>query len=857
LPIMGTKGVQHLAETATRRREGARRIVVPVEGMTCAACVARVERAIKRLPGVVDARVNLASARAGLELAPGGPTLAEIARAVEEAGYQVPLTSQTFRLRPGGPSLDSLAERLLALEGVAGAEVDADACTVTVRFLPDIVSAARVRRHLEALGYRAEGGEETEDALERERAARRAEVGRQLLNLLIAWPLGLLVMLGTFRDYWLLPHVVPEFMGHKLFLFALTTPIVLGPARQFFIKSVRGLLHGTADMNLLYATGIGAAYLIAVVNTFWPEAGFGGERATFYEAAALLTAFVVLGRYLEALTRGRASEAIRRLLQLQPRRARVLRDGREVEVPADEVVVGDICLVRPGEAVPVDGVVVEGRSAVDESLVTGESLPVEKGPGYRVIGGSVNRAGSLRVRATQVGRDTVLAQIVRLVEEAQAGRAPIQRLADWVAGHFILGVHLLALGVFAFWFFAGYERWFTPETRLLMSPYTLAEMGVFGFAMLMSVAVLVISCPCAVGLATPAAIMAGSGIAARHGVLFKGAEAMEALARVQAVVLDKTGTLTRGRPSVTDVVPVPGRSREEVLALAAAAERDSEHPLAEAVLAAAREEGLEVARADSFQALPGQGVEARVDGRTLLLGNRTLMAERGIALDGLLAEAERLEGEGKTAVFLAVDARPAGLLAVADTLKENAAAAVAALKALGLEVAMLTGDNRRTAEAIARRLGIDQVLAEVLPQDKAAAVRQLQQQGKRVAMVGDGINDAPALAQADVGIAMGAGTDIAKEAGHVVLVRDDPMDVATAVETARFTLRKVKQNLAWAFGYNALALPIAAGVLYPLTHQVVSPELAALLMALSSLSVSLNSAAMNGWRPPAKREAST
>ena len=857
MPIMGTKGVQHLAETATRRREGARRIVVPVEGMTCAACVARVERAIKRLPGVVDARVNLASARAGLELAPGGPTLAEIARAVEEAGYQVPLTSQTFRLRPGGPSLDSLAEKLLALEGVAGAEVDADACTVTVRFLPDIVSAARVRRHLEALGYRAEGGEETEDALERERAARRAEVRRQLLNLLIAWPLGLLVMLGTFRDYWLLPHVVPEFMGHKLFLFALTTPIVLGPARQFFIKSVRGLLHGTTDMNLLYATGIGAAYLIAVVNTFWPEAGFGGERATFYEAAALLTAFVVLGRYLEALTRGRASEAIRRLLQLQPRRARVLRDGREVEVPADEVVVGDICLVRPGEAVPVDGVVVEGRSAVDESLVTGESLPVEKGPGDRVIGGSVNRTGSLRVRATQVGRDTVLAQIVRLVEEAQAGRAPIQRLADWVAGHFILGVHLLALGVFAFWFFAGYERWFTPETRLLMSPYTLAEMGVFGFAMLMSVAVLVISCPCAVGLATPAAIMAGSGIAARHGVLFKGAEAMEALARVQAVVLDKTGTLTRGRPSVTDVVPVPGRSREEVLALAAAAERDSEHPLAEAVLAAAREEGLEVARADSFQALPGQGVEARVDGRTLLLGNRTLMAERGIALDGLLAEAERLEGEGKTAVFLAVDARPAGLLAVADTLKENAAAAVAALKALGLEVAMLTGDNRRTAEAIARRLGIDQVLAEVLPQDKAAAVRQLQQQGKRVAMVGDGINDAPALAQADVGIAMGAGTDIAKEAGHVVLVRDDPMDVATAVETARFTLRKVKQNLAWAFGYNALALPIAAGVLYPLTHQVVSPELAALLMALSSLSVSLNSAAMNGWRPPAKREAST
>jgi len=517
--------------------------------------------------------------------------------------------------------------------------------------------------------------------------------------------------------------------------------------------------------------------------------------------------------------------------------------------------VGDICLVRPGEAVPVDGVVVEGHSAVDESLVTGESLPVEKGPGDTVIGGSVNRSGSLRVRATRVGRDTMLAQIVRLVEEAQASRAPIQRLADWVAGHFILGVHLLALGVFAFWFFAGYERWFSPDTRLLMSPYTLAEMGAFGFALLMSVAVLVISCPCAVGLATPAAIMAGSGIAARHGVLFKGAEAMEALAQVQAVVLDKTGTLTRGRPSVTDVVPAPGRTREEVLALAAAAERDSEHPLAEAVLAAAQDAGLQVPRPLAFQALPGLGVEARVDGATVLLGNRLLMSQRGVPLDGLLPEAERLEAEGKTAVFLAVDGLPAGLLAVADTLKESAPQAVAALKSLGLEVAMLTGDNRRTAEAIARRLGIERVLAEVLPQDKAAAVRELQQQGLRVAMVGDGINDAPALAQADVGIAMGAGTDIAKEAGHVLLVRDDPMDVAVAVETARFTMRKVKQNLAWAFGYNVLALPIAAGVLYPLTYQVVSPELAALLMALSSLSVSLNSAAMNGWRPPARREA--
>ena len=432
--------------------------------------------------------------------------------------------------------------------------------------------------------------------------------------MLFAWPLGALVMLGTFRDSWsVLEGVMPSFMGEKLFLFALTTPIVVGPGRQFFVNSWNGLRRGVTDMNLLYATGIGAAYLIAVINTFWPDAGFGGEKATFYEAAALLTAFIVLGRYLEAITRGRTSEAIRKLMKLQPKRARVLRDGKELDIPADEVEVGDVCLVRPGESIPVDGAVVDGYSAVDESMVTGESLPVEKRAGDDVIGGTLNKTGAFSFRATRVGAETALSQIIKLVEEAQTTKAPIQALADRVAGHFILGVHALALAVFLFWFFVGFDLWFTADSRLVLTPYTLADMQVFGLALLISVTVLIISCPCAVGLATPSAMMAGTGKGAEFGILFKGADAMEATAKVQVVVLDKTGTLTKGEPSVTDVLAMEGTS-DEVLRLAAAAEKNSEHPLGEAIVRGAAARGIDVRAADSFQAVPGHGVEASLNG---------------------------------------------------------------------------------------------------------------------------------------------------------------------------------------------------------------------------------------------------
>ncbi len=829
-------------------------LTIPVAGMSCAACVNKVEKALKRLPGVQQASVSLAAGKAGVVFDPEACALPDLQQAIEGIGYEVPWSRIELLVlgMMGSHGEETVNRALGGLPGVVSVRVNLGTDTVAVEFSETMVSAARIKRTLRDLGYQVSERGEGEDALDRERDLRRKEVRKQLLNMLFAWPLGTLVMLGTFRDYWILDEFLPAFMGEKLFLFALTTPIVLGPGRQFFVNSWNGLRRGITDMNLLYATGIGAAYLIAVINSFWPSAGFGGEKATFYEAAALLTAFIVLGRYLEAVTRGRTSEAIRKLMKLQPKRARVVRGGQEVDIPADEVEAGDVCLVRPGESIPVDGVVVEGYSAVDESMVTGESLPVEKSAGNEVIGGTINKTGAFRFRATRVGAETALSQIIKMVEEAQTTKAPIQALADKVAGHFILGVHALALAVFLFWFFVGFDLWFTPDSRLMLTPYQLTELGVFGLALLISVTVLVISCPCAVGLATPSAIMAGTGKGAEFGILFKGADAIEATSKLQVVVLDKTGTLTRGEPKVTDIVAVDG-PENAVLLLAATVEKDSEHPLGEAIVRGALERGLEIGAVEAFNAVPGHGVEASLDGKAILLGNRKLMAERQVSLDGLMVEAERLEVEGKTVMFVAANGQAIGLVAVADTLKDTSVQAVNELKRMGLEVLMITGDNRRTAEAIGRRLGIDRVLAEVLPQDKANEIRKLQAEGKTVAMVGDGVNDAPALAQANVGMAIGSGADVAKETGHVILIRNDILDVVAAFQIAKSTMRLVRQNLFWAFGYNAAAIPLGAGILYPFVAQVVSPELAALLMATSSLSVTLNTLRMRGYRPPIKR----
>ena len=844
---------------------------LPISGMTCASCVSHVEKALTELPGVSRVAVNLATNKATLAYDPHQVGLADMQKAIEDVGYAVPKAELTLDIR-GMTCASCVAHvegALSDLDGVVGATVNLGLGTARVQYVPGLVSVSQMKRAVRDVGYEASersagadaGISATADMLDRERQEREDEIKRQGRNLLIAGIIGMIVMIGTFYDM-LGPFkgLVPEFLSYKWVIGLLTTPIVFGPGRQFFTNSWRGLKHGVTDMNLLYATGIGAAYGIAVINTLFPKAGFGGEGATFFESAALLTAFIILGRWLEALTRGRTSEAIRKLMKLQPKIARIIRNGEEVDIPAEDVETGNLILVRPGEGIPVDGLVIEGYSAVDESMLTGESLPVEKKAGDQVIGGTINKTGAFKFKATRVGKETALAQIIKLVEDAQASKAPIQKLADWVAGHFILGVHMLAVLVFIFWFFFGYQMFFNPESSFILSPYRLGEIGVFGFALLLSVTVLVISCPCAVGLATPSAMMAGTGKGAEHGVLFKSAEAIENASKLQSIIFDKTGTLTRGAPSVTDIIAnsevgirngefASPDSQFLILRLAAIAEKNSEHPLGEAIVKGAEGRGLVLGEPEAFNAIPGHGIEAQVEGRSILLGNRKLMKERRVDFSPLLTQAETLEAEGKTVMFVSLNAEAAGLIAVADTLKEHSAEAVSWLHKLGMEVVMITGDNRRTAVAIARQVGIDQVLAEVLPQDKAAEVEKLQKAGKKVAMVGDGVNDAPALAQADVGMAIGSGTDVAKETGDVILIKDDIRDVVVTLEVAKATMRKVKQNLFWAFIYNSLGIPIGAGLFYPFAALIISPELAGLFMAISSITVTLNTLLLKRFKP--------
>ncbi|WP_258358469.1 heavy metal translocating P-type ATPase [Moorella sulfitireducens] len=828
-----------------------------IHGMSCAACVAKVEKALKNMAGVVDARVNLVAGKATVEYFPDQVGVPQMAKTIQALGYEVPEEEVflTVRGMSCAACVAKVEKAVKALPGVTSVVVNLPAESARVRFYPGAVDKGRIKKEINALGYEATEKLSGQAALDQEKEAREREIRFQRRNMWIAWPLATLVMLGMFRDVWIFPYFVPEWLGNVYVLWALTTPVTFIPGWQFFVHSWNGLKRGTTDMNLLYATGIGAAYIIATINTLWPEAGFGGRGATFFESAALLSAFIVLGRYLEAITRGRTSEAIRKLMSLQAKTARVIRDGREMEIAADEVEVGDIVVVRPGESIPVDGEVIEGYSAVDESMITGESIPVEKRPGSQVVGATINKTGSFKFRATRVGSETALAQIIKMVEEAQASKAPIQKLADFVAGHFIAGVHVLALIVFLFWFFIGYNAFFLPDSRFILSPYSLAEIGIFGFALLLSVTTLVISCPCALGLATPSAIMAGTGKGAENGILFKGADAVEACSKLNAIVFDKTGTLTKGEPSVTDVIAAPGFEKREVLRLAAMAEKPSEHPLGEAIVRGAREEGLGLEEVQDFEAIPGHGVRATYQGQEILLGNRRLMQQHNIYVGDLTAQMEKLEEQGKTAMLMAVNGKAAGIIAVADTLKENAKVAIERLHRMGIKVAMITGDNRRTAQAIARELGIKTVLAEVLPRDKAEEVKKLQAQGLKVAMVGDGINDAPALAQADVGIAIGSGTDVAKETGDIILIKDDIRDVVGALEIGRATMRKIKQNLVWAFIYNISGIPIAAGLLYPFTGLIVSPELAAFFMAISSVSVTLNTLLLKRFQPSLRKDA--
>jgi len=702
------------------------------------------------------------------------------------------------------------------------------------------VGKEQFRKAIEDAGYAYGGTVDETEALGEDIYERDMRYKKRMT--ILAMGLGIPILILTW--VWGALGLPSTFLGidsKHLSLWILATPVQFYAGLKFYKGTYRAIRNRRANMDTLIVTGTTAAYLYSVAITFFP--GFFPMSEVYFDTSALIIALILLGNYLEAKAKSGTSQAIRKLLELQAKTARVVRDGKEIEIPIEEVVKGDIVKVRPGEKIPVDGRIVEGHSTVDESMVTGESIPVEKSAGDEVIGATINMTGTFKFTATRVGEETMLSQIVKMVQEAQEQKAPIQRIADRVSAYFVPAVILIASVSFLQWYLVGSLIWPPP-----------AGVSTFTFSLLIFISILVIACPCALGLATPTAIMVGTGLGAENGILIKGGEALERAHQLDVVVLDKTGTLTKGEPEVTDVLALEQFSEEEVLSFASSAESSSEHPLADAILKGAKERDVEWKEADSFEALPGRGIRADVDGRSVLLGNRKLMRDCGIEISGIEEDVQRLELDGKTVMILAVDGSIAGVLAVADTLKENSALAMEELRKMGIETIMITGDNERTARAIARKVGIDRVLAEILPHEKASHIRRLQREGKVVAMVGDGINDAPALAQADVGIAIGSGTDIALETGDIVLVRDDVLDVVAAIQLSARTMRKIKQNLFWAFGYNSAGIPIAAGLLYPAFGLLLQPVIAAGAMAFSSVSVVTNSSLLKRYRPEIKRK---
>ncbi len=834
---------QHAPSATTGVREGVagpKRTELPVFGLTCAKCVQAVEKALRGVPGVKRATVNLANARAFVDYDPAKTGVLALERAIRDAGYRTEGATASFAIEgiTCASCVTKIESALRETPGVVKASVNIATEQATVEYLPSVADLTAIKGAVGSAGYRVVDAPApaSPEATDKEAEAR----DREYRSLMRKWWFGAAVGIFTmiFSYPWLIPVLRNWFPRDSPQLWYIwagmgvgSLAVLLYSGNQFFTGAWQALKHRSANMHTLIALGTGVAWIYSTIVLLFPGLFPSSEFLdVYYDVTVVVTALVVLGLAMELKAKGRTSDAIKKLIGLQAKTARVLRDGKEVDIPVEEVLVGDTVVVRPGEKVPVDGEVMEGASAVEESMVTGESMPVEKKVGDEVIGATINKTGSFKFRATKVGKDTALANIIRMVKDAQGSKVPIQRIVDVVSGYFTPSVAILAVLGFIVWYTFG------PEPRIV-------------YALIVAVTTLIIACPCALGMATPMSLTTGVGLGALNGILIRSGESLQAAKGLQTIILDKTGTITKGKPELTDIVTTGGFKEKEVLRLAGGLEKSSEHPLAAAIVEGATARGLTLPDVESFNAIPGHGVEARIEGRTLLLGNLKLMRERKVALEGLEGQAARLADEGKTPMYVAIEGKPAGIIAVADTVKEDSKAAIQTLKAMGMEVVMITGDNERTAKAIARQVGVDRVLAEVLPQDKAHNVQKLQLEGKKVAMVGDGINDAPALAQADVGFAIGTGTDVAIAASDITLIKGSLRGVVTAIQISRATMHNVFQNLWGAFIYNGLGLPIALGVLYPFFGILLSPLLAAIAMSFSSVTVITNANRLKLWKP--------
>jgi P-type Cu+ transporter len=813
-----------------------RKAQINLTGMSCATCAVTIEKGLTDTHGIEGAKVNFAAEKASVEYDPEKINLEKIKDTISGLGYGIATKKSIFPVHgmTCASCVARVEEALRSVPGVISANVNLSSEKATVEYI-DSTDAAEMRRVVSDAGY--ELGPEAQRLEDVTISARNAmNTVRNRFILAAVFSAVIMILMYT-----------PGFIGKEFILWVLATPVQFWAGWRFYKGAWGALKHRTTDMNTLVAVGTSAAYLYSVVAVLFPFifTSSGIQPDLYFDTSALIITLILLGRFLEARARGQTSDAIKKLVGMQPKTAQVVRDGQMIELPIEEVQVGDTIQVRPGERIPVDGIMRQGYSSIDESMITGESIPVEKKTGDEVIGATINKTGGFQFEATRIGKDTTLARIVRLVEEAQGSKAPIQRLADVIASYFVPIVLSLAVVTFIIWFFLG------PKPSLT-------------FAFLNFIAVLIIACPCALGLATPTAIMVGTGKGAENGVLIRSAEALERMQKINTVLLDKTGTLTIGEPQVTDILEVAPYSKNDVLRITASLEIQSEHPLGEAVVKEAEEKMLELTHAEGFNAIPGQGAEASVEGKNVIVGNIKLLKDRGLSLNGLEQKATELWEQGKTVMFLGVEGKAAGIIALADTIKPNSKDVVAKLHQMGVEVAMITGDNKRTAEAIAKEAGIERVLAEVVPERKAEEVKKLQAEGKIVAMVGDGINDAPALAQSDIGMAIGTGTDVAMETGDVTLISGDLAGIVTAISLSRRTMNTVKQNLFWAFAYNVLLIPVAAGILYLVfgksgvpeglqwilgKYGFLNPILAAAAMAASSVTVVSNSLRLRGFKP--------